>query len=394
MSFLNRILLLPSWGLLALCAAGAHAQAPPLVVGAAISQSGTLAPLAADYRRGLALWQAQVNASGGLLGRRIELRLLDDQSEAVRAGALYREMIVGGEVDLLVGPFGSAATLVAGAEAERARRVLINGAGPSGTIHRRGTRYVFQVAVPNTAYGEGVVAVARAGGLRRLVIVARDDPTSTEMAQAARDAALRQGLDAAEVAVYGAGTAEFGAQMAQARDAGGWLAFGGVRDAAAMVREAKALGYAPPLFFLRGAVDPGFIRLVGQDAELTLGATGYEPAFPTPGNERFVRAYQAQWSERPGAGAAHGFAAGMVLADAVRQAGSLDPEKLRATLAALETVTVLGGYKVDPESGAQLAARPAVVQILGGRPQVVWPEWLQTAVREPYPRWDARRLLE
>ncbi len=354
-----------------------------------------LAPLAAEYRKGLEVWLEQVNAGGGLLGRRVELRLRDDGSDAVRTGQLYRELMRERQTDLFIGPFGSAATLMAAAEAERARRVLVNGAGASRTVHRRGTRYVFQVAVPNTAYGDGVVALARASGLRNLLILARDDLTSREMAQAAHDAAAKQGLDASLV-VYSAGTDDFSPQAAKAQlaRAEAWIAFGGLRDAADMVRTLKKLDYAPRFFFARSAADPGFISLVGQDAEFSLGATEYEPRFPTPGNERFVRAFQARWSAPPGASAAQGFAAGMLLAEAVERAGSLDHDKLRAVLAALDTNTVLGGYRVDPESGAQLATTVAVVQILKGRPEVLWPEWLQTATREPYAPWSERRLIE
>jgi branched-chain amino acid transport system substrate-binding protein len=387
-SFLIRILLL-------LCAAAAQAQQPPIVVGAAISQTGMLAPLAADYRKGLELWRDEVNAGGGLLGRRIELRLPDDESSALRAAEVYRELIGSGQVDLLVGPFGSAATLMAAAEAERARRVMINGAGPSRTVQRRGTRYLFQTAVPNAAYGEGIVEVARAAGLRRLYILARDDLASREMAQAAHDAASQR-LDPAPLVIYSAATDDFAAQVEKARAAGAeaWIAFGGLRDAADMVRTLRKRDYAPRLFFARSVADPRIIELVGQDVELSLGATEYEPRFPTTGNERFVAAFRAKWSAAPGSGAAHGFAAGMVLAEAVRSAGSLDQEKLRAALSALETNTVLGGYKVDPESGAQLAAKPAVVQIVKGRPGVLWPEWLQTATLEPNQAWRERKLLE
>jgi branched-chain amino acid transport system substrate-binding protein len=387
-SFLIRILLL-------LLAPAVQAQQPAVVVGAVVSQTGMLAPLAAEYRRGLDVWLEEVNAAGGLLGRRVELRLLDDGSDAVRTGQLYREMARNGQADLLIGPFGSAATLMAAAEAERARRVLVNGAGASRTVHRRGTRYVFQVAVPNTAYGDGVAALARAAGLRNLFILARDDLTSREMAQATQDAAAKLGIDAA-IAIYSAGTDDFSPQVAKARAARAeaWIAFGGLRDAADMVRSLKQLDYAPRVFFARSAAHPGFISLIGQDAEFSLGATEYEPRFPTPGNERFVRAFQAKWSAMPGAGAAQGFAAGMVLAEAVGRAGSLDQEKLRAVLAALDTNTVLGGYRVDPESGAQAATTVAVVQILKGKPQVLWPEWLQTATLEPYAPWSERRLLE
>ena len=196
--------------------------------------------------------------------------------------------------------------------------------------------------------------------------------------------------------IYSPATDDFAPQIEQARAAGAqaWIAFGGARDAVAMVRSLKKHGYAPPLFFARSAAEPQFIDGVGQDAEFTLGATGYEPRFPTQGNAAFVRAFEARWSARPGEIAAQGYAAGTVLAEAVRRAGSLDQEKLRATLASLETNTVLGGHKVDPQSGAQLAAKPAVVQILKGKPEVLWPEWLQTATLEAYVPWRERQLLE
>lgn len=378
-----------------LCATGALAQEPPVVVGAVVSQSGALAALADDYRKGLLLWQEELNASGGLLGRRIDLRLRDDGSDAVRAGQLYVELIRQDKADLLIGPFGSAATLMAGAEAERARRVLINGAGASRTVHRRGTRYMFQTAVPNTAYGSGVIEIAREAGMASVLVLARDDLTSREMGEAAREAASSGGL-MAELLVYSSAADDFAAQIQKARASGvdAWIAFGGLRDAADMVRSLKKLDYAPPLFFVRSAADPKLIALVGQDAELSLGAMEYHPRLATPGNGRFAKAFEARWSAPPGSAAAHGYAAGAVLAEAVRRAGSLDQEALRAALAQLETNTVLGGYKVDPETGAQVATKPAVVQILRGKPAVIWPEWLQTATREPYPPWGERRLIE
>ena len=387
MSFLIRILLLLAVSALA------RGQPPPIVVGAAVSQSGALAALAADYRKALLLWQDEINAAGGLLGRRVELRVHDDVSDAVRAGELYGQLIREDKADLLIGPFGSAATLMAGAEAERAQRVLINGAGAFRTVHKREPRYVFQTAVPNSAYGTGVLELA---GSSALFILARDDPTSREMAEATREAAEKQGSKTGDIEVYRLGTSDFTAQVKKATAAGAeaWIAFGEVRDTADMLRTFKKLGYAPRVFFARSAGDPKLIELVGQDAEFTLAARKYDASFKTPGNREFVSAFAAKWSAPPGPAAAEGYAAATVLAEAVRRAGALDQEKLRATLAQLETDTVLGGYKVNPQNGEQLAARPAVVQILKGKPHVVWPQALQTAKREPYPQWSERRILK
>ena len=124
------------------------------------------------------------------------------------------------------------------------------------------------------------------------------------------------------------------------------------------------------------------------------GAIDLIPQVETAGNARFAAAFSAKWSAPPSFAAAQGYAAASVLAEAVRRTGSLDQAKLRDTLATMESETVLGGYRVDPQSGEQRSARPAVVQIQRGRPQVVWPPALQNATLEPYPQWEERRRLE
>jgi branched-chain amino acid transport system substrate-binding protein len=354
------------------------------------------AGLAADYRKALLLWQEEVNAAGGLLGRQVELRLLDDASEAIKAGPLYQQLIRD-KADALIGPYGTAATLVAAAEAESARRVLINGAGWSREVHKRSPRFVFQSATPYNAYGAGVVEIAKDAGYRKLFVLSRDEPAAREMAAGTLAAALKLGLSASEVAVYGGGADDFAPFVTRvlAEGADAWIAFGEARDAAEMVKTFKRLRYTPGLFFGRGTASPKFVEAVGQDAEFSLGTVEYDPRFATPGNAKFVKAFTAKWSAPPGAAAAEGYAAASVLAEGLRRAGSVDQNKLRAALAALTTATVLGDFKVDPATGEQIATKPALVQILKGRPEIVWPRSLQTAKPVlPYPPWSERRLLK
>src|SRR5512135_1816883 len=127
--------------LLALVPLCAQAQTSPVVVGAVLPQTGDLADLASGYRNGLLLWQQEVNAAGGLLGRRVELRLFDDRSEANRDGALYAKLVSEDKADVLLGPFGSAATIAASAVAERDRRVLLDATG--ATLSVRGSATCF-----------------------------------------------------------------------------------------------------------------------------------------------------------------------------------------------------------------------------------------------------------
>ena len=379
---------------LLLCAAPAFAQ-QSIVVGAAMPQSGILADIAADLRKALILWQDEVNAGGGLLGRRVELLLLDDHSEANAAAKLYEQLIVEHKADLLIGPLGSASSLGAAAVAERNRRILVNATGAARSVHRSGFRYVFQTATPLSAYGTGALELARGLGVRRVMLLARDDPGAREMASRAQEGAAAAGLMAAQVEIYAAGSTDFTTPVARARAAGaeGWIAFGLPQDAAEMVKSFRRLGFAPRLFVAQGADDPEFIKRVGQDAEFAVGISAYDRRAATRGNAQFVAAYAKKWSAEPGLLAAEGYAAAKVLEEAVRSAGSIDTGKLQEALAALETETPLGAHKVD-RAGAQVAARPLLSQIIRGRREIVWPEALATAKLQPYAAWEARKRLK
>lgn len=401
MRFLATALAALATGLL-VAAAGARAQAPaaapgPIVVGAVLSQTGIAADFAADYRKGLLLWLEEVNYAGGLLGRRLELKLLDDRSESADTEALYRKLVEESKADLLVGPWGTAATLGAIGAAERAKRVLVNGGGAGRSLHRRARSWVLQVATPYAAWSEAAVAAALEKGAKRLMVLARNDPIAREMGAQAVEIAGRSGLQAGMLEVFGPGTDDFAlfVDKARAAEVDAWIAFGQPFDAAEMVKTFKALGYAPMLFIAQGVEAPSFVKAVGQDAEHAIGFAPWDPGFPTRDNAAFVDAFTAKFSATPGHGAAEGYAAGRVLAEAVRKAGTLDQQAVRNALAALDTATPLGAYRVDPLTGAQRGARVALVQIQRGRPVAVWPAALAAGkARLPYPRWNERTLLK
>ncbi len=382
--------------LLLLALAPAAFAQPALVVGAAVPRTGSLAGIGADLPRALELWRDEVNAAGGLLGRPVELVLLDDASEAFEAPEHYRKLIETHRADLLVGPVGSAATLGAAATAERARRVLVNATGASRLVHRVRYRYVFQVAAPYAAYGSGALEIAQRQGLRRLFIAYRQDPQSKEMAEQARDAAVKLGFQVDEPAPHAPGSTELDPLVERARrfEAQAWIAFGSAADASGMVQTFRRMGYAPGMFFAQGAADPAFLRLVGQDAEQVMGLSPYDARAATAGNAAFAAAFAKRWSAPPGVLAAQGYAAAKVLEAAVKRAGTLEQDKLLEAFGALEAATPLGAYKVDP-NGAQLAAVPLVLQVQMGRREIVWPEALATAKWQlPYPAWAGRTLLK
>ncbi len=377
--------------------APANAAGRPVVIGAALSQSGFLADLAVGMRDALLLWQEEVNAAGGLLGRPVDLKLYDDASDSLRSTALYELLVRDDGAEVLIGPFGSAATSIAAAVAERNRRVMVNASGTSPGIHKRAYRYVFQVPPPSDRAAAGVPALAALAGLKSAVVVARDEATAQAMAEqlAAENARLGGRLELRPSMFYVVdvmkGLAPFSARL-KATGVDVVLAPAGAQELADLVRGFKAAGFMPGLLVAPHSLDPAFIKLVGMDAEYSTGLSFYEPRGATPGNAAFVKAYRDKYKRYPDFHAACGWAAGKVLEAAVAKAGSFDQEQLRAAFAALETGTVLGGYKVAAD-GSQLAATPLVAQILKGRREVVWPDAFRSAAPVlPAPAWAARMV--
>lgn len=375
---------------------GAAAQGKPVVVGAAIAETGFLADLAAGTRKALLLWQAQVNASGGLLGRQVELKLYDDASDSLRSTALYEKLVAEDHADLLIGAFGSAATSISAAVAERSRHVMVNATGASPEIHRRVYRYVFQVPPPSDATAAGILPVAAKAGLKSLVVTAREENAAAPLLDQLRRQAGRSGVEIRPpMAFLRDPMLRLGpfAKKLAATQPDVIVSPAGPHDTADLVRGFKAAGYAPKLLVTAGVVNPDFIRLVGQDAEYAAGYSSYETRAVTPGNAAFLKAYRAKYGAVPDFHAACGWAAGKVIEAAVAKAGSLEQEKLRAAFASLETPTVLGGYKVAAD-GSQIAATAFLVQILKGRREVVWPDAFRSAEPVvPMPEWSRRRPL-
>ena len=109
---------------------------------------------------------------------------------------------------------------------------------------------------------------------------------------------------------------------------------------------------------------PEFRKKVGNMADLVLGPSQWEPVerIPFPGTKRFVDAFTRFAGIEPSFHAAAAFSACQLLEQAVISTGSFDHEKLREYVAALDTATVLGRFKVDP-SGKQVGHNSFIIQL-------------------------------
>ena len=306
-------------------------------------------------------------------------------------GELYEQLIHDEKVDLLIGPFGSAATLLAAARGRaRAARAGQRRRRRRRRCTARAPRYVFQTARSVRRLRRRRAARSRPRRTAAaLFILARDDPASREMAEARARAAAQRASRRARSRSTAPARVDFAPQVAKARaaQAEAWIAFGDVRDAADMVKTFKKLGYAPRAV-LRAAARPirSSSRCVGQDAEFSLGAIEYDPRFGTPRQRALRQGLRAPSGRAPpGLRGGQGYAAGTVLAAAVRARRHARPgEAARGARRARDPTRCSAATRSTRRAASRSARKPALVQIRGGRPQVVWP---QRCDREllPYP---------
>ncbi|WP_207482177.1 amino acid ABC transporter substrate-binding protein [Arenibaculum pallidiluteum] len=385
--------LLASAAALAAMALSPAWAADPIKVGVALSQSGNLADSAEHYKKAVELWRDQVNGRGGLLGRQVEIVLYDDRSDPATAARLYERLITNDNVDLLVSPWGSASTATASAVAEKHKRVLINGGGASEKIHQRGFKYVFQTAAAISAYVEGVGPMMEKFGLKSLAFVSRDYSAARDMAVVIEKIAKDKKLEIVNSEYFPAGTSDFSSSIAKARQSNPdlWISVGYPNEAIEMIRQFRSSNYLPKMFIHNGASIDDFLEAAGKDGEYVIGMSLYEPILKTKGNAEFVKAFKDKFGYEPGYYSGFGYAAVSVLEEAVKKTGSLDQDKLRDTLRGLETDTVMGHHKVDPETGVQQGVKGLLVQIRNGKREIVYPDDLKTVEAViPMPGWSER----
>ena len=371
-----------------------HAQAPDTVrIGVALSETGNLADSSKHYWRGIELWRDKTNASGGLLGKKVEFVIYDDRSDAATSARLYERLITNDKVDLLVSTIGSAQAATATAVAEKHKRIMINGGGASESIQQRGFKHIFQTAARISNYVDGIDPLMKKYNVKTMAFIARDYGAARDMEKVLKGMAEKNGVKIVMSEYFPSGNVDFSSQIARARQLQPdlWVSVGYPNEAIEMVRQLHASNYMPKIFVHNGVSQEDFLKATGKDGEFAIGMSLYEPSLKTSGNAEFVRDFKAKYNYEPGYYSSFGYNSVYVLGEAVKKAGSFDQEALRKVLTTMKIDTVMGKHEVDPATGMQVGIKGLLVQVLNGKREIVWPDDLRTAEPKiPVPGWDKR----
>lgn len=371
----------------------AIAEPEDIVVGATTVASGTNARIGQEQLRGLELWLEEINARGGLAGRRVMLKRYDDRGELEAVSGLYQKLITEDGASLLVGPYGVDLTLAAAAVAERNNVPMIALGAVPNEMWTHGYKNVVSLYAPADVYASPILDLAKTHGLRRVAVVWQNTPFAREIVRGVKARSKSLGLNVVLDESYGEDANDFSSiidRLKQKRPDVLILA-SSLPDSIAWTRQLKDGRISAKITALVGAALPEYGENLGVDANGIMGVSQWEAA----GNRAsrvgdFVRRFKTKYGHEPGDVAAGGYAGGEVLEAAVKRAGSFEPERVRRALFDLDIVTVFGRYKVSA-GGKQLGKSIHVVQWMNGERLTALPaDAAMVKPQYPFRPWNRR----
>ncbi len=365
---------------------GVNAQ--PVRIGSTLALTGPLAATAGIHKIAGEIYVEQLNRKGGLLGRRVEWVLKDDQSKPDVARTAYEQLITVDKVDLLIGPYATANILSAMGVAQRYSKVLLHHTfGIPGLA-----KYDMQFAtgglsadpentVPRLVY-DAVLASAKPP--KTIAILTSKFPSVHFISLGAREAAKQRGLQEAIWLEWDFGNRDFGPIANRVKDARPdfiWVGAIGV-EGLLLLDAMQKIDYAPPLHFhLFPAPGPMAKSPVARNALSVTTFEEHPPFTGSPVAAEYIRLYHesAARAALPDTSvelqAAASYATWQTLEAAVNGARSLDDKAIAQWLKRNQVDTIMGTLRWDgPNNYNPGADLYKIKQLQQGKWLVVWPK--------------------
>ena len=360
-------------------------------VGAPLPLTGPLSPEGVKQKQGYDLWAETANAKGGIKvnGKtyKVEIIYVDYASNTPRAVQTAERLISEDKVNFLFSPFGSGAAKAASGVSEKYGVPTIAATASSEQVYDQGYKYLFGTFTPNDTLTEPLanIVIKRDPKIKRVAILARNDLFPLAIGGEMEKSAKKRNLTVVMFEKYAIGTMDHASAITQMRAAQpDWIfATGYINDLILIRKQMKDLGVSAPIVtMIAGPAYKEFVQATGPLAENISSAAWWHPAVRYDGKgmfgstENFNKLWEQKYTSVPDYAQASAAAAGEILQLAIEKAESIDPKKVRDALAAMNTTTFYGRIKFGP-NGQITSLDPPVFQIQGGKPVVIFPEYIK-----------------
>lgn len=367
-----------------------HAQ--PVRIGSTLALTGPLAPAGNIQKVAIETFIEDLNGRGGLLGRKVEWVLKDDQSRPDLARTLYEQLATVDKVDLLMGPYGTASILSAMGVAQRYNKILIHNSFGTPKFAKYDMQFSAsggsgdpEVVWPNLAFE---AAASAPKPPKTVAIVTSKFPATHFISLGAREVAKKRGLQEVLFLEWEFGNRDFGPIASRIKDANPDLIFAGALglDGVLLLDAMKKIDYRPAMHFYTFPAPGPMLKL--PEANNALALTTFEEHPPFTSDAAAAR-YVAGFRERAAKAALPStspdllgtiaYSSWQVLEAAVGGAKSLDDKALAAWLRKSQVDTVMGrlswqGTPDGPPNYVMGKDIYKVKQLQDGKWVVVWPK--------------------
>jgi branched-chain amino acid transport system substrate-binding protein len=346
----------------AFAADGAAAQSgEPIKIGFSMAMTGGLAANGKSALLAQKIWEEDINANGGLLGRPVKLVYYDDQSNPATVPGIYTKLLDVDKVNLVIGPYATAQIAPAMPIVIQRNKLFIGLLGLAVNTEFNYPNYFAMIPSgpdPKPSFTKGFfdTAMAQTPKPQSVAIVAADQEFSRNASDGARENAKKAGLKIVYDKTYPPSTTDFApiVRAIQATNPDLVVLCSYPPDSVGLVRSINEIGFKPKM--VGGAmVGPQATALKTQLGPALNGFVNYDfwlpvPKMMFPGVEALIKKYQAR---APAEGvdllgyymAPWGYAQLQVLQQAIEATKSLEDKKLADYIRANSFKTVLGDVR-------------------------------------------------
>ena len=331
-------------------------------IGEYSSLTGTTATFGQSTDHGIRMAIDEINAAGGVLGRKIRVFVEDDQSKPEEAATAVTKLINQNHVVAMLGEVSSSRSLAAAPICQANGVPMVSPSSTNPRVTQIGD-YIFRVCFTDPFQG-AVMAKFAADTLKlkkvAILVDVRND-YSVGLQTFFREHLKQLGGQVVSEQSYSEGDSDFHAQLTQIRSTNPEAIYvpGYYTEVGTIARQARELGMTVPLLGGDGWDSPKLWEIGGEALNGCYFSNHYSTDDPSPVVQKFVNDYRARYKQVPDALAALGYDAAKIMVDAIRRAGSTDGPKVREALTATKDFQgVTGTITVNQERNA---VKPAVV---------------------------------
>ena len=366
-----------------------------IIVGISEPLTGDKSDIGTNSDNGYKVWENVVNSHGGLNGRHVKIIQYDNNSLADTAVSQYQKLVTVDNADVLLGPVSSALVIPTEAVAAQYNKIFVEGTGGSPQVFARNFTNVFFVQ-PATVEHQADPLVSWIQSLpaaQRPTVAGyptNDDPFAQAVVDTVQKAFEAMGIKTGYKQTYPPTQTDFTSIGTQMKAAGvDILVQGSVadQDAAGAVLGYSQVGFQPKVSYFASGPDSSstWLQLIAAKSEGTMTSLDWLQESTVPGNKEFVDTYLKLFPNKDNvvpAEAAEAYAAGEVLATAIKTTGGVDNAKLITWLHANKVQSIEGNFGWDA-AGRPQGGSFDLIQWQQGHLNIVWPSAVATGGTTP-----------